>query len=226
MAEGVRSDEEFSGTKPVEERHRVDEARLDGWMRRACRGLPGAADRAAIQGRPVQPDLSARYARPLLCDAPQAVRQTAAVGACGRPRIQGHRRAQQTGFSGRQGLCAVHRRRGDRRGVLHHVDGRGPGVLGPDPAEPDAGGAPRDLLQQDRDAGEAAHLRPAGDRAWRFRQARQLFRASGRSLDQAVPRFRNRAHPRGREADRMAAADRAGADSGSRSCTATIASTT
>ena len=28
MADGVRKDEEFSGTKPVEERHRIDELRL------------------------------------------------------------------------------------------------------------------------------------------------------------------------------------------------------
>jgi aminoglycoside phosphotransferase (APT) family kinase protein len=28
----VRKDDDFSGTKPVEERHRIDEARLDGWM--------------------------------------------------------------------------------------------------------------------------------------------------------------------------------------------------
>ena len=41
MAEGVRSDEEFSGTKPVEERHRVDEARLDGWMAEHVEGYRG-----------------------------------------------------------------------------------------------------------------------------------------------------------------------------------------
>ena len=33
MADGVRKDEEFSGTKPVEERHRIDEMRLEAWMR-------------------------------------------------------------------------------------------------------------------------------------------------------------------------------------------------
>jgi len=33
LADGVRKDEEFSGTKEVEERHRIDEARLDIWMR-------------------------------------------------------------------------------------------------------------------------------------------------------------------------------------------------
>ncbi|MBW8903297.1 MAG: phosphotransferase, partial [Bradyrhizobium sp.] len=41
MAEGVRKDEEFSGTKPVEERHRVDETRLDGWMRENVEGYQG-----------------------------------------------------------------------------------------------------------------------------------------------------------------------------------------
>jgi aminoglycoside phosphotransferase (APT) family kinase protein len=33
VAEGVRKDEEYSGTRPVEERHRIDEANLDRWMR-------------------------------------------------------------------------------------------------------------------------------------------------------------------------------------------------
>jgi aminoglycoside phosphotransferase (APT) family kinase protein len=33
VTEGGRKDEEFSGTRPVEERHRIDEARLESWMR-------------------------------------------------------------------------------------------------------------------------------------------------------------------------------------------------
>ncbi|MFZ1173533.1 MAG: phosphotransferase family protein, partial [Bradyrhizobium sp.] len=41
MAEGVRSDEEFSGTKPVEERHRIDEISLDAWMRLHVEGYQG-----------------------------------------------------------------------------------------------------------------------------------------------------------------------------------------
>src|SRR5438105_5532591 len=32
VAEGVRKDEEFSGTREVEERHRVNEANLAKWM--------------------------------------------------------------------------------------------------------------------------------------------------------------------------------------------------
>ena len=63
VADGVRKDEEFSGTKPVEERHRIDEVRLDALDARECRRLSGTADRPAVQGRPVQPDLPARYAR-------------------------------------------------------------------------------------------------------------------------------------------------------------------
>ena len=37
----IRQDEEFSGTKPVEERHRIDELRLDGWMREHVEGYQG-----------------------------------------------------------------------------------------------------------------------------------------------------------------------------------------
>jgi len=41
MAIGVRRDEEFSGTKPVEEHHRFGEARLDAWMRQNVDGYEG-----------------------------------------------------------------------------------------------------------------------------------------------------------------------------------------
>ena len=74
MADGVRKDEEFSGTKEVEERHRINEANLDGWMREHVEGYKGPLNRPAVQGRPVQPDLQARNPRPILRDAPQAVR--------------------------------------------------------------------------------------------------------------------------------------------------------
>ena len=124
------------GSRGAASHRRGAPRRLDA---RQCRRLSGTADRPAVQGRPVQPDLPARHAGPLLRDAPQAVRQIAAVGARGRSRVPRHRRARQAGLSGREGLRAVHRRRRDRRRLLHHVDGRGPGVLGSDAAEPDAG---------------------------------------------------------------------------------------
>lgn len=41
MAEAVRKDEEYSGTKPVEERHRVDEAKLAAWMADNVAGFAG-----------------------------------------------------------------------------------------------------------------------------------------------------------------------------------------
>lgn len=41
MADGVRKDEEFSGTKPVEERHRFDELRLEAWMHDNVEGYEG-----------------------------------------------------------------------------------------------------------------------------------------------------------------------------------------
>jgi aminoglycoside phosphotransferase (APT) family kinase protein len=41
VADGVRKDEEFSGTRPVEERHRINEANLDVWMREHVEGYAG-----------------------------------------------------------------------------------------------------------------------------------------------------------------------------------------
>src|SRR6202163_1344184 len=41
VADGVRKDEEFSGTRPVEERHRIDEMRLEKWMRDHVEGYQG-----------------------------------------------------------------------------------------------------------------------------------------------------------------------------------------
>ncbi|RIK97155.1 MAG: phosphotransferase family protein [Proteobacteria bacterium] len=38
---GYRRDEDYSGTKPVEERHRIDETRLDAWMREHVEGYQG-----------------------------------------------------------------------------------------------------------------------------------------------------------------------------------------
>jgi len=41
VADGVRKDEEFSGTREVEERHRVNEANLDAWMKENVEGYQG-----------------------------------------------------------------------------------------------------------------------------------------------------------------------------------------
>ena len=50
-------------------------------------GFKGPLDGRAVQGRAVEPDLSARNAGAPLRAAPQAARQAAALRACGRPRV-------------------------------------------------------------------------------------------------------------------------------------------
>ena len=41
MAEAENRDEEFSGTKEVEERHRINEANLAAWMKANVEGFSG-----------------------------------------------------------------------------------------------------------------------------------------------------------------------------------------
>uniref|UniRef100_Q07KI6 Aminoglycoside phosphotransferase n=1 Tax=Rhodopseudomonas palustris (strain BisA53) TaxID=316055 RepID=Q07KI6_RHOP5 len=50
MADGVKNDEEFSGTKPVEERHRIDESSLDRWMQENVAGYAGPLTVAQFKG--------------------------------------------------------------------------------------------------------------------------------------------------------------------------------
>ena len=133
----------------------------------------------------------------------------------------------QAGLSGRARLCALHRRQRDRLRLLHHVDGGGPRVLGSRRCRARRPMTRRKIFTSKIET--LAHLHnfdPETDRAFRFRPARKLFRAPGRPLDQAVSRLRDPAHPGSREADRVAAAARCPSRSASRSCMATIASTT
>jgi aminoglycoside phosphotransferase (APT) family kinase protein len=41
VTDNVRNDDDYSGTKPVEERHRIDEARLDGFLKENVEGYQG-----------------------------------------------------------------------------------------------------------------------------------------------------------------------------------------
>src|SRR5260370_27723516 len=41
VAQGVKQDEEYAGVKPIEERHRIDETRLDRWMRQSVANYMG-----------------------------------------------------------------------------------------------------------------------------------------------------------------------------------------
>jgi aminoglycoside phosphotransferase (APT) family kinase protein len=131
VADGVRKDEEFSGTKPVEERHRIDEMRLDGWLRDNVEGYQGPLTVLQFKGGQSNP--------------------TYRLDTPGRSYVMRRRPFGKL-------LPSAHAVERDRRGLLHHVDGRGPGVLGSHASQPDAGGAPQDIHQQDRDAGEIARV--------------------------------------------------------------------
>ncbi|MGO9357834.1 MAG: phosphotransferase family protein [Xanthobacteraceae bacterium] len=50
MGLGVREDADFSGTKPVEERHRIDEASLDRWMSAHVEGYAGPLTVSQFKG--------------------------------------------------------------------------------------------------------------------------------------------------------------------------------
>jgi aminoglycoside phosphotransferase (APT) family kinase protein len=50
VADGVRKDEEFSGTRPVEERHRIDESRLEAWMKEHVEGFSGPLTMLQFKG--------------------------------------------------------------------------------------------------------------------------------------------------------------------------------
>ena len=67
---------------------------------------------------------------------------------------------------------------------------------------------------------------PRNNRPRRFRQARQLFCAPGRSLDQAIPRLGNPAHSRNSRSSPSGCRRPCRSRSACRSCTATTASTT
>ena len=140
----------FEGVKPVEERHRIDEAALAAWMEANVEGFAGPADGQPVQGRPVEPDLPAGHAGPDLRAAPQAVRDAAALGPRRGPRVQGHLGPARPGLPGRASPTACATDDARHRGhVLRHGHGRGPGLLGRRLPEPDAGRAPRHLRGPD-----------------------------------------------------------------------------
>jgi len=65
VADGVRKDEEFSGTREVEERHRINEANLDKWMREHVEGYQGPLTVCSSRAvSPTRPTSSTRPAVP------------------------------------------------------------------------------------------------------------------------------------------------------------------
>src|SRR4051812_896259 len=90
------------------------------------RRLRGAAERRAVQGRPVQSDLQTDNARARLCPAPEASGKIAARRACGRSRISGYHRTRRTGVRCRADIWPMPGRGviGTHFYVMEMVEGR------------------------------------------------------------------------------------------------------
>jgi hypothetical protein len=121
-----------SGTKPVDPRHAIDEAKLATWLEANVEGYAGPAGGAPVQGRPVQPDLPAGHAGQEVRPAPQAAGQAAAQRPRRRPRVQGDLGPEQGELPRRQGLRPVHGRGRDRHDLLRDGQCRRPDPVGRD----------------------------------------------------------------------------------------------
>jgi hypothetical protein len=73
MGLGVRDDADFSGTKPVEERHRINEANLAEWMSSHVEGFAGPLTVSQFKGGQSDPTYRLDTPQDVLCDAAQAV---------------------------------------------------------------------------------------------------------------------------------------------------------
>ena len=199
--------EEFMGTMPVSERQKFDTGALRDYMRQHVGPIQGDLAVEQFKGGQSNPTFKVSADGQQLRAAHQARpgRQAAAVGACDRARIPRHGCAQQGRLPGRQAVCAVHRRSGHRARLLPDGIRRRPRAVGPVAARHDPGRARRHLRRNEPRDRAIAHDRLRGDRAGRLRQARQLFRAPDRALDQAIPRVRNREDRVDGPADRLAA---------------------
>ena len=223
------AEEASPGTKPVEERHRLDEAKLDAWMRRKRRGLSRVRWRSAqFKGGQSNPTyqlstpgetyvLRRKPLGKLLPSAHAVDREFRVISALHSDRLPGG-----------QALRAVRRRRASSaRGSTSWTWSRAAcSGTRPCPAVR-AGRAPRDLhaarSRRSRDLHNIDHETIGlGDYG---KPGNYIARQVDRWTKQ-YKRLRDRAHPGDGPADRVAAEDRAGAGPRPRSSTATTASTT
>ena len=109
------------------------------------------------------------------------------------------------GFPVAEPLALLRRRRRRRHRVLRDGLRRRPRVLGAADAGLQSGRARRGLRRDERHHRAPAQLRSGEDRLGRFRPRRELRRAPGRALVEAVPRLGDRKDRRHGAADRMAA---------------------
>ena len=212
VAEGVRNDEEFSGTRPVEERHRIDEIALDGWMRANVEGYQGPLTVQQFKGGQSNPtyrlDTPGRSyvmrRRPfgkLLPSAHAVDREFKVIAALSK---QGFAVAKAYALCTDDSVI----------GAFFYIMSMEEGRVFWDPSLPSqTPDARRKIFTSKIETLAKLHTYdPRGYRARRLRQTRQLFCAAGRSLDQAIPRLGNPAHSRIREARGVAAEDGAGTE--------------
>ena len=203
--------------------------KLEAYLAQHIADFTRAVDGRAVQGRPVEPDLQADHARPLLCAAPQAARQTACLRARGRPRISRHLGALSAGLSGRQAISLLRRREHRRHRVLRHGVRRRPHSVGRRHADADAAREERaaSVRRDERDHRAVAFVR-SGDRSASAPSARAKTMSRARSTA-------GRSNTALSETEKIDDMERlmewlprasAAAGAGPRSCTATTASTT
>ena len=154
--------EQFIGTKPVEERHRIDVGR--------AREIPRTSRSPQVEqfkGGQSNPTYRITCRRQALRAAAQAAGQAAALGARGRSRVPGDHGAAHDRLPGREAARAVRGRVGDRHRVLRHGLRRGPRAVGPVAAGHAEGRARGDLGRAEPRDRAAAHDRLPRGRAWR-----------------------------------------------------------
>jgi hypothetical protein len=91
----------FTGTKEVTAPLRIDPARLESYLKREVTGFAGPLTVRQFKGGQSNPTYLLETPVAPLRAAPQAAGQAAAVGARGRPRVQGDQRAACARLSGR-----------------------------------------------------------------------------------------------------------------------------
>ena len=123
-----------SGTKPVAESHKFDESRLDAWMKTNVEGFEGPLEVRQFKGGQSNPTyqlitpgkkyvMRRKPPGKLLPSAHAVDREYRVITAL-----------YPTGFPGRRDLWPVYGRCRHRHHVLRDGHGRGPDLLGPDPA--------------------------------------------------------------------------------------------
>ncbi len=197
--------EQFMGTRPVAPQHAFDLAALGRWMAQHVEGCSGELKVEQFKGGQSNPTflVEAGGQRYVLRRKPPGELLPSAHAVDREFRVISALANTEVPVAKAHALVRGQQR--DRRDVLHHGLRRRPGAVGSEPARHRRVAAARLLRRaQSGDRGHALRRSCRGG-AGRLRQAGQLHRAPGRSLDQAVSGGRDGPH-RGRGApDRMAA---------------------